>query len=440
MRRTSLLRSAATLVAVLSAATANAQTLKFDDICKDQKVDRETLAVAAFNQYKISFFPLMWVANHPVVQKNGDPAPLSAAWRVLTEDTFCGQRDRVTHVVTIEKDANGTAKCDAADIAKIDSARTTLKEMLLPGHGFVAPEGTTWASYSTTPGATLGCTTAPQVAAFLATETVKEPEVLKSFPLRIRGSTDGLQYDRTDPRFAGVDKAALSLENDGVKATKVFKVTAILALAVTPWDDKSKQFIPYVGFDINRTTKKDGTVDTKDDMLSAGFMFAYQPTGSLGSSIYIVQPEYAADRTERSEVFTTTLRYVPIQRWVNEPLPVGPYVSFLPKADIRMRYGHFIKQGSRTDEDSRDFLRLGTQLGFTASGGIDWLPVELTTTWTYLHGFTRAPRDLSQLNVVFSAYADAKKYFGIDLGYKRGRIDDLSSREDTWSIGLGAKF
>ena len=37
-------------------------------------------------------------------------------------------------------------------------------------------------------------------------------------------------------------------------------------------------------------------------------------------------------------------------------------------------------------------------------------------------------------------YFDEQKFFGVDLAYVRGRREDLVKREDSWTLGFGAKF
>lgn len=86
----------------------------------------------------------------------------------------------------------------------------------------------------------------------------------------------------------------------------------------------------------------------------------------------------------------------------------------ISKADLRLVAGDFTELGTRASAESIGFIRIGTHLDAIKG-------------------------DLSYLKAVFSIYFDEEKYFGINLGYAR-ESDDLSTREQNWSFGFGAKF
>jgi hypothetical protein len=278
-----------------------------------------------------------------------------------------------------------------------------------------------------------------------APATIAAPFDQKKLPLRIRGSTDGLQFDRNrDTAFAGVDKAAISFKDDEVAAKDTTKATIIVGVAI-PVIQNVLEFVPYVGLSLDSSKKEGAPREVSDDTWRAGLLADFRTHGRGISHLFLLRSELARNRKEKSEVLSANFTYMPlINGWLNDAINITSrnrsLFSIIPRADLRFNWGDFIAQGSRAAEDSRDFVRLGGQIGVTLTSDLKWLPVELTVAETYLAALNGGLDDLSQLKAVFSLYFDEKKYFGIDLGYVRGRREDLSKRERAWTFGFGAKF
>jgi hypothetical protein len=156
--------------------------------------------------------------------------------------------------------------------------------------------------------------------------------------------------------------------------------------------------------------------------------------------LFRLRPEYAWNRKDKSQLLTAAFTYQPlINGRLNDAINIltadnRSLFSIIPRADIRLIGEHFTKLGSRDPGASDDLVRLGGQLGVTFTSDVKWLPVEVTLTDTYLWALQGGP------NGVVSVYFDEKKYFGVELGYARGRRDDLLDRESNWTAGFAAKF
>jgi hypothetical protein len=286
----------------------------------------------------------------------------------------------------------------------------------------------------------------PATQAIASPKPIPAPFDFKKVPLRLRGSTDGLQFDRyLDAAFAGVDKATFSFKWDNAAGKDTAKAVMILGYTFRP-SPGSFELVPYVGFSTDTTKKKGSARDVAERSFRTGILLDIRSHGRGVTHLLLLRPEYAWNRKEKSELVSGTFTYQPvINGRLNDAINIltandQSLFSIIPRGDIRLVGGHFTQQGSRADDDSHDFVRLGGQAGVTFTSDLKWLPVELTITDTYLWALTGDPSHISYLKGVVSIYFDEKKYFGVDLGYARGRRDDLLKRESNWSAGFAAKF
>lgn len=431
------LRSTALVIAIALSSGKALAAIDPNLICNDGAVDKERLAILALSKAQVSFYPLYWAG------RNGDPfGQLPPAVRVLAISRFCD----------LPTGAAGPPVCDKGDADKLAQARNYFDE-LLSDTRFGNPTGVEAAAYLRSTNIRITCPSAAVIAAAAAEAPtpIKQPDISKA-TLRVRGSTDGLQFRRGSSQFAGLDKATVTFGDDRKDAKKTFQVTAIIGLTVPV--STGFEAVPYFGYSIDKSTKKDDpatpaneTVETVNkDTLRTGLLLNYRMVTDGGTHYFLFRPEYAANRKERSEVVSANFAYVPVLDWLNDyALSIRgsnqlPLFSIMPRGELRGTYGHFGKAGTRLAVESVDFLRVGGQIGATLSSDIDWLPIDLTVTESYLYGLSGNPEDLSQLKFVLSASFDAKKYFGVDIGYTRGRAEDLLERSNKWTIGFGAKF
>lgn len=409
------------------------------DICVGDKVDRERLALFALTAAGVSRYPERWIAKHPA-----DYPALTPAQAVLVGDEFCktGPDGKFIH------DDEGFPICAKDDPGKIGDAQNSVINVLTTTESYGTPAGIVDAeSFFATPVADVACLKGSDgKPRELEAQAIPSPFKQEDIPIRLRGSTDGLQFDRNrDKAFAGVDKASITFKDDDENKKETLKGTLIAGYAI-PVVRGVFEVVPYFGLSID-TSKKDGQArEVSDDVARIGTLLDFRNHGSGIAHLFLLRPEFARNRKEKSEVISANFSYLPIvPGTVNDAINITTgknqsLLSIIPRFDLRFNIGDFIKSGSRTIEESRSFTRLGGQLGVTITSDVKWLPVELTVTETYLASLTGKRPDVSYLKAVFSLYFDENKYFGVDLGYARGRREDLVPREANWTIGFGAKF
>ena len=428
-RQLKSLRIAAVLLG--GASTAALAVPAPADICNEQNmVDKERLALAALAEANVSPYPYRWMVAH-------GPAGASPAQQLLAIDGFCALSPA---------QENGVPRCGKEDSARLGDAQNSVTEIIANrARHYVVPAGIDRAAALFAVGAPdIRC--APASATLAAPKPVPAPFDFKKIPVRLRGSTDGLQFDRyTDSAFAGVEKASFSFKWDDEAGKDTAKAAAILGYVFRP-NPGSFELVPYVGFSID-TAKKEGTArETSEKSMRTGLLVDIRSHGRGITHLILLRPEYAWNRKEKSELLTGALTYLPVVNGhLNDAINITTadnrsLFSIIPRGDLRLVGGHFTRRGDRAETDSHDFVRIGGQIGVTLTSDLKWLPLEFTVTDTYLWALTGEPGHLSYLKGVVSIYFDEKKYFGIDLGYARGRRDDLLKRESNWTAGFAAKF
>jgi hypothetical protein len=432
LKRAEIVRAVGALLGVAS-ASAGAVPLPAD-ICNEQRiVDKERLALAALAEAALSPYPYRWVASH-----NGANAGNSPAQQLLAIEGFCS--------LTPAQEA-GLPRCGKEDAKRLDDAKNIVTAILLDRTRYQVPDGISGTASLFAAGAPgVRCAATAQIAGKAPPTSIPAPFDFKKIPLRLRGSSDGLQFDRNrDAAFAGVEKASFAFKSDEAADKDTIKATLLLGLNLRPRPGVF-ELVPYVGFSTDTTKKEGEEKEVSERSIRTGLLFDFRTHGEAVSHLFLVRPEYAWNRKEKSELITGALTYQPVLNGrLNDAINITTadnrsLFSIIPRGDIRLIGGHFTRRGDRAEEDSRDFVRLGGQVGVTLTSDLKWLPVELTITDTYLWAISGEPDHISYLKGVFSIYFDEKKYFGVDLGYARGRRDDLLQRESSWSAGFAAKF
>ncbi len=281
----------------------------------------------------------------------------------------------------------------------------------------------------------------------------------------VRGQTD----------FKAAAKATASFTDDGINAKTSLKLTGILgvpiplskkgpdgsAITATPGAPaySSLELVPYIGInhDFSKVVGKDRTITSDDWRLGVDLVSRTVSRFGTGdsawslNSVVEIRPEYLFDDKTHAQIASVNLRYLPVaQRLFGMPVGLNAYrrilpdhdyfFSYKPIFDIRFNNGTFAKRGTRTLETSTDFSRIGTQFGFAISHDNPRIPIDLSVTETILYGLSGYPRWLDQFKTNLSIGFDSNSYFGIDIGYVRGRREDLASREQKWSIGFSARY
>lgn len=416
---------------MLAAGNAIAALPQHSDICDHGRVDKQRLALFALDNAGVSRNPERWAQEHPEGFET-----LTPLQRVIVDEEFC---------TTTGTSTGGAPKCTTPDRDRLPIAFETVLNLLRPNPAFRSEGGATSPrAFFANPAAQLICvTTADGQEVPLVPTPFRAPGEVSRLPLRIRGSTDGLQFARNDSAFAGLERATISFKDDNEAGKETFKLNAIVGLAL--FDRIDLQAVPYFGFTRDWTRRDGQARDTSTDIVRLGVMGSHLIRGRNAGHVILFRPEYLTNRLERSEVISANLNYVPrLNGRLNDAIMIRSggrdLFSIIPRLDLRLSAGHFIDPGSRLPENSEDFVRVGVWGGFSILSDIPWLPAELTVTETYLHGLSGNPGHLSQFRAILSLAFDKKKYFGLDLGYVRGRREDLAPRENVWSIAFGARF
>lgn len=437
MRRPALRASAFTsLMAISSAATADGFALKQSQICVNGMVDKAALARSLLDAAQASRKLEDWSTEHA-----SDRSDLRPRERMIVDEALCAP-------VGEGEKARPPAYCSDSDAKNLAVARQVLIVMLTGESGsFQNVTGVQDpAAFFASSAAGLRCVTTSAGAPVEMAGAVSKKFELK-LPVRLRGGSDGMQYSRADAtQFKPLEKATISFADDRVKDKKTQKWSVFVGYPFPLADkhDQTTELVPYAGWtrDVAKTA---GNRSVNGDAFHLGAVFDDMLTIHEVTHWVVARADYAFNRKEKSELGSATVTYVPvINGVVNDYIRLRPgddhFVSVQPMLDVRLMGGHFFRQGSRSDADSRDFLRIGSQIGLSFSSDVAAFPADLTFTELYLPGLGGSRRDLSYFKTVLSLGVTADKSIGVDLSYARGRKDDLLDRERAWSIGLGLKF
>ncbi len=270
-------------------------------------------------------------------------------------------------------------------------------------------------------------------------------------PLRIRGTTQDLVYNRASNEFKTASAAKLNFNDDRSSGRKqTTKISTVIGYSYTSIDtlNLTKKIIPYVS--INQTmTDQDGQRKLDNSNYFAGgtvINWFYAPSSMVGHS-FSTTPQFLYDTKDRSQIANFRLDYQPY-------LNFGPNAPFgvnwtTPSADgktllgvvatIRSDVGYYVRKGDIADPTLHtSFGRAGGQFGF-ALKLVDYRLTLKASEWL-LYGYAGTTRKLDLFDSSITYSFDPNDYFGLEFDYKRGRDLDTTNPVQQWTIALTAKY
>lgn len=422
----------AALSALSGTATGQAIALKQAQICgPDRLVDKELLVQALLDAAQASRKTEDWAVRNPQGFEDLNPRQ-----RMIADEDLC------------VRDGKPLPRCGDKDAEKLAAARQALTFMLRnQTPAYRNPSGLVEARRFFASGpARLQC-----VSDTLGQPVEMAGAVPRKFelkvPVRVRGNADGLHFSRAEEaQFKPQDKAAISFASDRIKNKRTEKFSAAVGypFPITDRDGRTAELVPYVAISRDIAEVEDSkTVNA--DVWRAGAVFDYIVTARRMTHVLVARPEYAFNDKDNSKLGTLNLTYVPVINTVlNDYIRLVPeddqFISVQPMLDLRVVAGHFLEQGTRTGDDSRDFFRVGGQVGLSFTSDRFGFPADLTLTELYLPSLSGGRKDLSYFKAVLALGLHKDRLFGVDVSYARGRRDDLLDKERSWTIGFGVKF
>lgn len=427
--RISAFAATATLF-VAGSAAAQAVVPSFSAVCDDKNVvDKDKLVLFLIDAKPVSRSLEDWATANP------NPAfPVGPRARMLLDSKICNQ---------------AKTACRSTDAANLGEGLQGLSHMLSTyGEAFLNDSQARTPFAYLTSGARLLCQRQNAGPA----DAVPTPTFIYTFPIRVRGSTDGLNFDRTEPSFSIVQGASVAVSKDDINHKKVEKWSIVAGVALPPLVDRtdtSLYLVPYVGStrDFTRVTGKADVTNAKSTF--GGLLLDYRlrrPTAGSAMTHYMtLAPEYRRSRSDAdaSKLWTVTATWMPIVNGLaNDFVPIksGERVaSWRLIFDIRGVHGHFTDVGNLPAPYNEDFTRVGSQFGFAIKSDNPRWPLDLVVTDTQLPNLGSG-KDLSYFASRLSLALDPKKIFTVDLTYSNGRRADVIVDEDQWKVSLGAKY
>ena len=274
--------------------------------------------------------------------------------------------------------------------------------------------------------------------------------------IRVRGTPADLVYSRRhSPSFDNASKAELSFSDDN----EAGKSTATLVGAVgypiefhsfSGASYNSGQIIPYfaMNFDVSRKDGDPRSVSSDTYEFGSVIEFVRSVPFTQGAHVrhfelsFSIIPRVLFNRDDNSRLAALDVLFRPYYSFLNSPRPIdrNDRYRFNLLFDLRLKNGTFLRRGDRAPENSHDFSRIGSRFGLGLMTHGPGIPIELTVTDTYMLALSGRPRHLNLFQSDLSIYLDQHKYFGIDFGYSRGRAEDLSEREDKWTLAFAVRY
>jgi hypothetical protein len=423
------------LACAFAAAAAHAQVIvpTQAQICDERAVvDKRRLATFLLDSVPVSRRLEDWAAANP-----GQFQGLSPRERMLVDGAICAPVA-----------GKPPAHCAATDAANLAAARHVLISLLSrqPGSYRNVTGVKDPGAYFATPGAQLECVRNEAGQPVEVAGAVRDKFDLK-LPVRLRGSADGIHFARTDAPFKAQEKATISFTHDYEKDKRSEKFAVVLGYPFALLDTAARtaEIVPYVGLsrDVAKVAETEPTVTA--DLWRVGAVLDYTLTANEMTHWFVARPEFLLNDKENSQLLGMTLTYVPvINNGLNSYRYLIPgndaFISWQAILDFRLVAGHFLEQGTRTDEASRDFLRFGGQVGISLSSDVIAFPADLTLTKIYLPALAGSADDLSYFKAVLALGIDKDRLFGVDISYVDGKREDLLDKERSWTIGFGMKF
>ena len=290
---------------------------------------------------------------------------------------------------------------------------------------------------------------------------------------RVRGTPADIIYPRGSSAYSDADKAKLTIGRDSGKSSTTLIGTIGYALPIIGEHNiEARKFttldlIPFFAVNLDSSRKKGEPRNVTSDAIAFGFSLEYDVTTAYQrdeldadgrkvrrfaafDSYLAATPKYAINYADDSALAGLNLIWRPAISLgsITEGVPINIQrkLGTLPLgwsliADVRSNSGIYVRTGSRTGNDARDFVRVGGRVGLgIASIAKSPIPFEFSVTESAMWALTGKPGHVGQLASSLTLYFNDDKIFGVELAYKRGRIEDQDERDDAWSLGLVAKY
>jgi hypothetical protein len=271
-------------------------------------------------------------------------------------------------------------------------------------------------------------------------------------PLRIRGATDGLFFDKDASQFSSIKKATLSTNYASGNSTKSDKENILIGYPIFGDSYSVFSLIPYVGINRNTSKPSDKPSSTSVFTTNGGLLNAFQYTTKEKYPIThwaTVGIDRLTNHLDSSNLVTLAFVYTPIKNYdhdswwhvnsYNQNAWFNGNASVEPIFDIRSDYGNYIVAGNSSTTDYGNYWRLGSRFGGSITSENTSLPISFTATETYLYGLTGSLSRLSYFTGTLS-YKVGGKYISLDLSFTNGRREDTTTPEHNWTIGLSGAY
>jgi hypothetical protein len=124
------------------------------------------------------------------------------------------------------------------------------------------------------------------------------------------------------------------------------------------------------------------------------------------------------------------------------PLPFWPSAYGEILFDLRADVGQYTNRGNDPVQSllNQSYARAGTHVGFSITKDTDGPSLTLTVAETYLYGFQGTVRNLDLFESSLTYNFDPKKYVGLKASYTKGRNEDTAVPQQTWMVGISARY
>ncbi|TCS10308.1 hypothetical protein [Caulobacter sp. BK020] len=401
-------------------------------------VDKAALAVAMIEKGQVSR-----TLETKIAAANQRPGYSPAAQALMLRDAFCGEGKKGCSTAEYEALVNAG---NAFDYALTDAKTFTIA---------VTQAERDPVMFFASASAQLRCK-----AEEAETEKPEDDGKTKTWSLRnfrARGTSTDLIYSHGGDGFDDTDKVEISFEDDQTAGKKSTKFVGALGYAfpiggTKPGSDKVLlgSFVPFVGVNFDTSKTKTDGKKVSSDLVEYGAILAYSLSvpkdvggGHIQSPVWSAAaiPKVIVNHDDHSRVEGLNLLLRPTFSFINRQTEIGDSdIWWNVIGDVRLNSGRFAKIGDRDAEASKDFIRPGARLGLRFVGQADETPVELKISDIYMGRFRGGPDHLNLFDATVSIYFNKDRDFGIDLGYTKGRDEDLDEAEDKWSVGFAAKY
>lgn len=203
------------------------------------------------------------------------------------------------------------------------------------------------------------------------------------------------------------------------------------------------EIVPYAGLQQNRVINYSGgnnTVTTTRNIdigVLNNFHFAH--AGTENADDLSIRPDYLADTSTGTRLFSTNLTYTPIRKGtLNDMIRTDYGVSVKPILVGESRNGTYIDRGNDTVAAAhQDFIRAGATAGFALVSNRPDIPVDFILTYTGLKAIVGA-QSIHYLKAALTY--NFNQTIGLVLNYSDGLLPESGDPEKKWNLGIASKF